>query len=99
MRGCTAGVGDFVEWTCDVHMRHEGDTSVQEAILNGGGEGAGAMTLMLLLVLGIVVGGGVSFAIYKLKVPEANPRRKLSDGPDTPGNEMANMNGDNDNDL
>ena len=90
MRGCTAGFGDFVDWTCEAHMRvgeDDADMASQRWAL-GGGAGTGAGTVVLLLLAGVAVGGAISLAVYKLQPPENNPRTKLRDGPDTPGTEM-----------
>ena len=89
MRGCTPGVGDFVDWSCELHMRLDDEGVAQ---LNASSESAAAasgVTVVLLLLAGIAVGGCCGcFAAYMLRSPESNPRRKLADGPDTPGIEL-----------
>ena len=82
MRGCTPGVGDFEDWSCELHMRLDGEGVTQQNASSGGAEGASGVTIALLLLAGIAVGAAISFAAYKLRSPEANPRRKLADGPD-----------------
>ena len=105
MRGCTPGVGDFVDWSCDLHMRLDGDASTQEsASSDAAASGSTSMgTIVVLLLAGVAAGGGISFVLFKMRAPDRNPRSKLQDGPDMPAElELAGANGDrhtNDEDL
>lgn len=103
MRGCTSGVGDFIDWSCELHMRVVDDAADQanQRSASAGG-GTSVTTIILLLLAGVAVGGGISIVAYKLRPYDSNPRTKLRDGPDTPGTEMATVRGEdqeNDNDL
>ena len=92
MRGCTPGQGDFLDWSCDVHMKLEGDFRVQVYHSSGGVSNSMSVTAVLLLA-GVLAGGGISFMLYKLKPTERNPRTKLESWPETLGMELDNVDG------
>lgn len=83
-------------------MRLTSDAATQQSatVSAAGSGGAGGGTIVMLLLMGVVVGGGISFALYKMRPPERNPKSRLGDGPDTPGEvELERANGERDPDA
>ena len=82
MRGCKSGQGDFLDWSCEVHIKLGGDASVQVYHSSDGVSNSVTVTAVLLLA-GMLAGGGISLTVYKLNLTERNPRTKLRSGPET----------------
>ena len=94
MRGCTAGRGDFEDWSCQIREAPDAATVADELATSGEADVSG-VAVLLLLAVGFIIGGGLVIFVLLRKSNRPsrhkrcrNYRERNYNEEDTLGSEM-----------